>query len=238
MASVIDTYIFGNGEGPIVDSNLIAHYDFQNDLCYPETGTDVYDLTSNNNDGTVNDVSIFVATAPQYTTSSYSGPSREVDIPFTAIDGASAVTFEIWCRCRTQASAGTILCQYGTGSTMVPQILSWTNSKLRIYFNSPLVYRESASTIRDDIWRQMVFVFNASTNLDIYLNGVLDNGALSGSIPATIPTSIDNLQFHQNTSTGARLTGDIAIVRIYDTALNSTQINQNFDAQKSRFGIT
>jgi hypothetical protein len=31
--------------------------------------------------------------------------------------------------------------------------------------------------------------------------------------------------------------GGVSIIRVYDTALDSTQVAQNYNAQKSRFGL-
>ena len=36
---------------------------------------------------------------------------------------------------------------------------------------------------------------------------------------------------------GEALLGDIAAIRIYNTALTAAQVTQNYNAQKSRFGL-
>ena len=82
-------------------------------------------------------------------------------------------------------------------------------------------------------WYCINVTFNGSTGLaQIHINGVLDNSTTwsLSYIPQTTATSrIGGGNYW--------LDGKIPNFKIYDTALTGTQSLQNFNAQKSRFGL-
>jgi hypothetical protein len=90
-------------------------------------------------------------------------------------------------------------------------------------------------------WAQYVGVFNHSSDiLSVYKNGQLANtGAMV--ITGTISNSSTlNLGRRANAVGGGNIyfTGSIGIVRIYSEALNATQVLQNYNANKSIFGLS
>ncbi len=78
-------------------------------------------------------------------------------------------------------------------------------------------------------WYHVAGVYNASAKtLDIYVNGVLDDGVLTGSVPAAqvLPAT--------NATTGRRLggfyfKGTIDEVRIYNRALSQAEIQSDMN---------
>ena len=68
----------------------------------------------------------------------------------------------------------------------------------------------------------------------VYRNGVLAGQSGTG-VSLTVNTS--NLYLGSNNSTGYYLDGDVATVKMYNKALSASEILQNFNAQKSRFGL-
>jgi hypothetical protein len=82
-------------------------------------------------------------------------------------------------------------------------------------------------------WTYLVFTLSANL-MSVYFNGVLDNtGTLSyprveSSNPILIGTRNDNFT-HMN--------GNISQVKIYNRALTTTEILQNFNATRFRYGI-
>jgi hypothetical protein len=46
-----------------------------------------------------------------------------------------------------------------------------------------------------------------------------------------------NFRIGTNTSTSERFTGNVFITHVYDRALTPLEVSQNFQAQKSRFGL-
>jgi len=91
-------------------------------------------------------------------------------------------------------------------------------------------------------WVQAVAVFNfgVAKTLTVYRNGVS-----AGSISLAGVNQVSNTNF---VSIAGRVTADgssalnkfkgtIGVIRMYDTSLTSTQVLQNFNADKSKYGL-
>jgi hypothetical protein len=102
--------------------------------------------------------------------------------------------------------------------------------------SNPLV-NFSAGTL--NTWVQIVGVFDHTNNLlYAYRNGQLvSTGAMN--ITGISNSSTLNLGRRGNNSGGGGnyFTGSIGILRIYNAALNATQVLQNFNADKTTFGL-
>ena len=81
------------------------------------------------------------------------------------------------------------------------------------------------TTVRSlNTWYHVAGVYNAdSRTLDIYVNGVLDNGGVSGTIPALLCNSTFNVNIGRQSS-GTYFNGTIDEVRIYNRALTRAEI--------------
>ena len=91
----------------------------------------------------------------------------------------------------------------------------------------------SASNVTAGVWQNWTMVRSGST-FTWYLNGVLDNSvALTYSI--SDPTA--NLYVCYAQTWCGPLRGSISIVQIYNLALTHSQIQQNFNQYRSRYGI-
>jgi hypothetical protein len=79
-------------------------------------------------------------------------------------------------------------------------------------------------------------VGNASSKL--YQNGVLVDSGSSATVDlASMPISNFLIGRPYSTSLGRRYNGQIAVVRVYNRALTPQEIQQNFNATRSRFSI-
>ena len=87
-----------------------------------------------------------------------------------------------------------------------------------------LTQRYSRTTRALNTWYHVAGVYNTATaTLDIYVNGLLDNGVLRGTIPATRTGPNTNVNIGRR-SGGYYFRGVIDEVRIYDRALSQTEI--------------
>jgi hypothetical protein len=77
------------------------------------------------------------------------------------------------------------------------------------------------------------FTFNGSAKLS-YIDGVLVG--TQDSITGTLVSSFEGRLLGWYGSGGYLLNGNIGSYYVYNSALTSTQVIQNFNAQKSRFG--
>jgi chitodextrinase len=87
-----------------------------------------------------------------------------------------------------------------------------------------------STTVRSlNVWYYVAGVYNASARtLDIYVNGVLNNGTLSGTIPASQINSAVNVNIGRR-SGGYYFNGVIDDVRIYNRALSQAEIQADMN---------
>ena len=87
--------------------------------------------------------------------------------------------------------------------------------------------------ISANIWYHLVFTFDGSTGYG-YLNGTQTTGSI-GSNGGTI--GVNMLSTYAPNTAAERLTGRIALARVYNIALTQAQVLQNFAAIRGRYGI-
>ena len=96
-------------------------------------------------------------------------------------------------------------------------------------------------------WVNVAITFNstgveATSTLNIYINGVLASGPITGG-NGTGPAAAGDIRFIDfltaATDTGAEygFEGDLAIAMLYDRALSATEVLQNYGNQAGRFGL-
>ena len=103
---------------------------------------------------------------------------------------------------------------------------------------SQTYYRNGTFTYRDGLYHHLVVTTNGST-VQIYLDGnqlSLTSTASSKFSPPTI-TKLQLGKRDFNSGTGF-YSGEIPIVKIYNTALSANQIKQNFQQYKTRFNLS
>ena len=87
------------------------------------------------------------------------------------------------------------------------------------------INRRSILTVNDAVPHQIVGVFFPSLNMDIYIDGVLNNGVLSGAIPAKIHNSTDSVYIGaDNAGAAHEFSGQIARPRILNRILSATKL--------------
>jgi len=93
--------------------------------------------------------------------------------------------------------------------------------------------RRYSTTVRSlNVWYHVAGVYNASAQtLDIYVNGVLDNGTLRGIIPASQLNAAVNVNIGRRTSLygGFYFNGVIDDLRIYNRALSQSEIQDDMN---------
>ena len=89
-----------------------------------------------------------------------------------------------------------------------------------------------ASNMPANAWNHIVCTYGSSTK-KIYVNGVQVNSA---TYTGTIATNTGGPRIGAHSS-GYYLDGEIAVSRVYNKALTAAEVLQNFNAQKSRFGL-
>ena len=254
----------GGGSLPLADTtaslitdNLILNLDAANNSSYSGTGSTWYDLTSNNNNATRTSSSEIV-----YNSSGWfdwtDGPSTDstqgcFTLPGNSFTLGANFTIEVW---NYYDAANTP----NSGSSVSPwqDGCLWTNSASAdwssgagnnngfLFGYNSIVYRNTGGTeIQVDYstnpstrnWHQHVLVVNSGTGT-VYVDkssvASLSNFRTIGQSQGTLGIGIaDKL----STNYRGEYNGYISIVRIYQQALTLTEITQNYDVVKDRYGL-
>lgn len=226
-----------------VSTDLIYHLDASQTDSYPTTGTAVSDLTGTYGDSTL-------ANGPTFTQdreASYWSFDGSNDILYTADmlasfgTGQHSVTLEIWMR--TVSDNGVIASEQGTSPinagyhTSCMEIVSG-NLRVGFWNGSDQTHVEPGAVTRNQ-WQQYVVTYDDATNT---LTGYIDAGSSTSTTFAKDPPTAQHYYALMQADIthmgdGSYLAGDIAIFRVYDRALSSSEVTQNFNSTKWRFGL-
>jgi hypothetical protein len=230
-------------------NGLVLNLDAGNYASYPTTGTKWVDISGNYNNGNlINGPTWSSVTGGTFTfdgTDDYGSFSTN-NLP----SGNSEISFDCWVRWGGLFSTiyGEFVMGYGddSGPNKVPVILINTSNQARFEFGSGSGAVISSSTISPNSWVNITATYNKSST-KIYLNGVL-NGTTSYGSANIVPNGSNGYNggigtlFSQygNKNSPSRygsFSGNISSVRIYNVALSDSQILQNYNALKGRFGL-
>ena len=218
-------------EPPIITSGLQLYLDAGNVSSYPGTGTAWTDLSPNGRNGTLTN-------GPTY--SSAGGGSIVFDgtNDFVQCSGSvttTAATFVAWIRRNgTQGSYDGILFSRGTNVTGM-QFQS--SNQLSYMWNGAVnTYTWQSGLIIPDLTWCMVAVSVTSTSATAYL--CQSSGITSATnIVSHTSTILNDIKIGQEDFGGRFFNGSIAIAQLYNTALSASEITQNFQADRARFGV-
>lgn len=243
VGSVEGTFGFGRGfQTPSITTNLVLWYDPSNTASYPGTGTTITDLSPNPVNGTLANITY---TNPYF---SYNGTTSQVTIPDTAKlePGSGDWTMEAWFYTTAfkPGSSGVILGKFDPGGLSADVSYSIrTNNTGVLYaqmgdgtggFTNSTLYQTVLST-----WVQVVYVWKnvAVNSLETFINGS-SIGSVSHTLPSLLNTSANlYLGSYNGGEFSQWFNGRIGVVRLYNTALTAAQVLQNFNADRSKYGI-
>jgi hypothetical protein len=204
-------------------TGLIAAYEFA-----AGSGTAIVDSSGNNLNGTA--TSTAWTTAGRYGNAlSFNGSSSYVNLgnPL-ALQATGSMSWTAWVRATsTPADDGQIIAKSGGTSGWQFKTSPDTGPHtfgIMISGSTGVVQRYSTTIRALNTWYHVAAVYNApARTLDIYVNGVLDNGALIGTIPAaqTVPTTNVNIG---RRSGGFYFGGILDDIRIYGRPLTADEI--------------
>jgi len=225
---------------PIVTNGLVLNLDAGNYKSYPKTGTTWIDLSVSSNNGTL-------INGPTFSNNNggtlvFDGVDDYVSVPKqTALVNASQFTLSAWMK-RADLSSKVILYQGADASNDVSFEL-WNDGNA--YFevgNASNSYGGVSNTSVN--WQQLLMVFDGaqssnSTRLKAYINSISQILNFVGIISSTSgpSDSVFSIGNTQGVGGGNFSTGNIASVQIYNRALSDQEVLQNYNAQKSRFGL-
>jgi len=214
--------------GPnIVTDGLVFAVDAGSTRSYPGSGTTWKNLGSSGSDVALTNGPAFNAANGGYF--EFDGTDDYAYSNSTSFDITGNVTINSWIR------------HDGTGNVVGNYISNSANSGYRMRRNGAngsnlWIYASgnavNGGAIYDNIWYMVTGVFS-STGLRAYINGVL-----VGSNTTAYSSSFGGDFFIGAYAVGLEIFGgDIASAQVYSSALTASEVLQNFNAQKTRFGL-
>jgi len=225
-----------------VTSNLVLYYDPSNPSSYSGSGTVINDLSGNGLNGTMSNITY---TSPYFT---YNGTSSQVSVADNVLlePGSGDWTMEVWVN-QSVLGNDIVLGKFDNGglSQDVSYSIRTTNTTYYAQYGSgsgsgPTLFANSTSYVGTlNTWYQIVYVFtNVATNtIETFVNGV-SIGTVSHSLASIL--NVTNPLYIGSYNGGEFsqwFDGKIGITRLYNASLTSTQVLQNYNADKSKYGL-
>ena len=219
----------------IVRDGLVLCLDAGNPKSYPGSGTTWTDLSGNGNNGTLTN-------GPTYSSSNggylnFDGSDDYISFASqVSADLTTGFTFGFWIKVPSgQNNTGWnyILSDRDASPNGDYEIGIYDNNNTNFLFKDNDISPATVSTTLGTEWNYLVFGQNSSFGRFIYLNGVLKTSSSAVSGNSTI--EFDKLFIRENTINPFKC--DSSQIHLYDRELTSSEIQQNFNAHRGRFGI-
>ena len=221
--------------GPnIVTDGLVLCLDAADKNSYPGSGTTVSDLSGNNNSLTLSTAAIGTDNSGTLTYAS----SRTSDLSSTLISDGESFMMSMWVYMTSDSARGGIFQRKndspyngisfgkGGGGGAYGDIRDASSNAITIGLTQYL-----------NTWVEYALRFNAATKtLDGFENGALVSSDTNASFTNTLGSNQQNLAIGWRPPSSYFI-GQLACIKIYNRALTAAEVSQNFNAQRSRFGV-
>ena len=236
QAEVTELYNSGAGKQltvatPIVTNGLVLNLDASRLSSYPNAGTTWTDISGNGNNGTMTNGPIFGTANGGVIT--FDGINDRVSSFPTQFPNTNSKTIDMWFKTNSSTRQG--LCGVRSASTGWVFCINRGSTGNLTYFNTGQGEYQIPAGITTNTWYNAIVTHDYSVGtIKIYLNGNLLGTA---SLPGYISSSFNGVIGDEDNSFTTPFNGDICQTKIYNRALSSTEITQNYNATKSRFGL-
>ena len=210
----------------IVMNGLVLCLDAGNRKSYPGIGTTWTDLSGRGNNGTLINSPTYNSSTGGYL--SFNGTTQYATCSGTPLN-VTSYTKSVWFRLSTLATNNNLV-SCSPGHFMY---FSATN-KLYCGHSDWGNYQAYPSTTNFSTatWYNACLTFNTTDGMVLYVNGIQDSTYTAVKTQAA-GGGIEIASF----GAGNFLTGDISHVSVYNRSITASEIQQNFNALRGRFGI-
>ena len=222
--------------GPnLVTSGSVLILDAANTKSYPGSGTTWRDMSGNNITGSLTN-------GPTFNSANggsivFDGTNDSVIMADNSALNTQTPSVEVWIKTNATNQNG-FWFEKGTVNTQYSLFQEGTNIVWRQDINQEGTiivsqYTNTATYITTSNWAQIVGTF-VSGDRRTYINGVLVN---SDAQTGVVATNTGGMFIGTYGGGGYPYNGNVAIVRVYNKVLSASEVLQNYNAQKSRFGL-
>jgi hypothetical protein len=241
----------GISGGPYIirDSSLVLELDASDRNSYVSGSTTWYDLSGNNNTGSLS-VTGSSPVSASYNSSNggnivFSGTGSLVDCGNpTTLTSINNVSVNVWFKVNAVASTFQGIVAKRAANNITNYGINLNNSLFQWYYNvigagNFRICSVNFSTyFTTGSWYNVSGTFTqngANTNAVLYQNGVAI--ATTNGLVGNVSSTTANLTIGNDVS-NEPLNGSIANVQVYNRALSASEVLQNYNTLKSRFGLT
>ena len=218
--------------GGIVTQGLVLDLDAGKRDSYIGSGTVWRDISNNQNNGTL-------VNGPTF--NSGNGGSIVFDGTNDTVTSTSFnvdyITIHTWVKFNNFTNYNEIVCKWRESDTNYSYTLlsNITNGAIRFWINTSTntAVVNNGGTMLTGIWNCISSTFNGTTS-SIYLNGTLIQ---SVSVSGIIKNSDVVVNIGNRISNNYPMNGNIAQTLIYNRALSASEVLQNYNATRGRFGL-
>ena len=223
------------GHGPTVVTNgLVLALDAADRNSYPGSGTAWTDISGRGNTGTLTN-------GPTYSSANggsivFDGTNDYVDCGSINFTNGTSITIEVWVNPNSSQNTYADILDYNhvSGGFVIQQNGNALNQYYLAYSNGSYFDVTSTIGLNSNSFNHLVFVKSGTSTIG-YLNSVNTIQYTGSSI---INCSSYSLHLGRLVAgTGREFNGSISNVKIYSRALTASEIQQNFNALRGRFGI-
>jgi hypothetical protein len=213
-----------HGGPDVSESGLVLALDAGNTKSYPGSGTTWTDLSGNGNTGTlVNGVGYNSGNLGSLV---FDGTNDYITSTFSTTSG-QAVTYTGWLYSTETTTTSRNFVDSAIGRPMI-----WWNTSGQIEFDAAFY---TTTTVYRNQWVYVALSKpSGSSSASYYVNGVLVGTGSAYTTPALTPTWFRRVS---RGASGNTWKGNASNVQVYNRALTAQEIQQNFNATKSRFGL-
>jgi hypothetical protein len=222
-------------DGQIVTSSLRLSLEAYNPTSYPGSGTTWTDLSGNG-------FSASLINGPSFSTDGtgcivLDGVNDYISLPLSGF-GAGSLSIEWWIKKTPGDEDGYI---HVTDSSDNPETrfsMSSTAFSATVYDAGAYRWSKGIGTVTSDTWYHLVVTITNGAQR-AYINGVLtdsSSGFYDGSSNGSINEHTFGTYNRPGTGYGGYWSGKLATYRYYTKVLSESEVQQNFNARKWRFG--
>ena len=240
MSGIMQMVVNNVASQGVVTNGLVLYYDPSNSSSYPGTGTTINSLAPTNLTGAMSNITY---TNPYF---SYNGTSSQITVTDNALlePGSGNWTMEAWVYLsNTGAGPKTILGKFDPGGLAADVSYSMRISTANAYAqigDGTGAYVDSISyTLTINTWTQIVYVWTngATKTLQTYINGA-SIGSVNHTLNSILNTPSNLYIGSYNGGEYAQwFDGKIGITRLYNSALTTSQVLQNYNTNRGLYGL-
>jgi hypothetical protein len=219
----------------IVTNGLVLYLDASNTKSYVSGSTTWNDVSRSGNNGTLTN-------GPTFNSGNggsivFDGSNQYIKPPNSTTLQLTNFTLSSWVRINVQNIDQFIIdTSTNGGSGFGYSYRIKTDNKIRFWAYDANNALDSTTTISPNIWYNILVTYNNTSKIQsIYINGVFN---VSNTHTNTfVVSTVTNLQIGGSLVLGGYINGNIAQTSIYNRNLSASEVSQNYNATKSRFGL-